>query len=60
MDMRFGTWIVRSVYRAGSLRIVGEDISKYRLDLVGVQEVRREGVGTERADEYTSVYGKGN
>jgi hypothetical protein len=26
--------------RAGSLRVVGEEISKYKLDLVGVQEVR--------------------
>jgi hypothetical protein len=40
MDMRFGTCHVRSMYRAGSLREVGKDISKYKLALVGVQEVR--------------------
>jgi hypothetical protein len=40
MDMRFRTWNVRSMYRAGSLRAVVEEISKCRLDLVGVQEVR--------------------
>jgi ACT domain-containing protein len=40
MDMRFGTWNVRSTYRAGSLSAVGEEISKYKLDLVEVQEVR--------------------
>jgi exonuclease III len=40
MDMRFGTWNVRSMYRAGSLRTVAEEVSKYKLDLVGVQEVR--------------------
>jgi hypothetical protein len=39
MDMRFGTWTIRSMYRAGSLRAVGEEISKYKLDSVGVQEV---------------------
>jgi hypothetical protein len=38
MDMRFGTWNVRSMYRVGSLRAVAEEISKYKLDLVGVQE----------------------
>jgi hypothetical protein len=27
MDMRFGTWNVRSIYRAGLLRTVAEDIS---------------------------------
>jgi hypothetical protein len=36
MDMRFGTWNVRITYRAGSLRAVAEEISKYKLDFVGV------------------------
>jgi hypothetical protein len=52
MDMRFGTWNVRSMYRAGSLREVAEEISEYKLDLVGVQEDRWDGGGTERAGEY--------
>jgi hypothetical protein len=30
MDMRFGMWNVRSMYRAGSLRDLGEEMSKYR------------------------------
>jgi hypothetical protein len=44
MDMRVDTWNVRSIYRAGSLRAVEEEISKYKLYLVGVQEVRWDGV----------------
>jgi hypothetical protein len=37
--------------------IVPKEISKYNLDLVGVQEVRRDTGGTE----YTYIfYGKGN
>jgi hypothetical protein len=43
MDMRFGTLNVRSMYRAGSLRTVAEEVSKYKLDSVGVQEVRWDG-----------------
>jgi hypothetical protein len=27
MDMRFGTWNVRSMHRAGSLRTVAEEVS---------------------------------
>jgi hypothetical protein len=38
---------------------VGE-LEKYRLDLVGVQEVRWEEEGYETADNYTFCYGKGN
>jgi hypothetical protein len=60
MDRRFGTWNVRSMERARSLRAVGEEISIYKLDIVGVQEVRWDGGGTERAGEYTFFYGKGN
>jgi hypothetical protein len=37
-----------------------KELSKYKLDLVRVQEVRWEGGGTEPAWEYTFFYGKGN
>jgi hypothetical protein len=38
---------------------VGE-LEKYKLDLVGVQEVRWEGKGYQTADNYTFFYGKEN
>jgi hypothetical protein len=58
MDMRL--WNVRSLYRVGSLMKVSRELSRYKLDLAGVQEVRWEGSGTESAGEYTFFYGKGN
>jgi hypothetical protein len=48
------------VYRADSLRAVVEEISKYRIGSVGVQEVRWDRGGTKPASEYTFFYGKGN
>jgi exonuclease III len=60
MDLRFGTWNVRSMYRAGLLRTVAEEVSKYKLDLVGVQEVRWDRGGTKPAGQNTFFYGKGN
>jgi hypothetical protein len=36
------------------------ELARYKLDLVGVQEVRWEGGGTELMEEYTFFYGKGN
>jgi hypothetical protein len=48
------------MYRAGSFRAVAEEISKYKLKLVGVQEVRWNGGGIEPAGEYTFLYGKVN
>jgi hypothetical protein len=60
MNMRFGLWNVRNLYRAGSLITVLRELSKYKLDLVGVEEVRWEGGGTEPVGEYAFFYGKGN
>jgi exonuclease III len=60
MEMRFELWNVRRLYRAGSLMNFSRKLSKYKLDLVGVQEVRWDGGGTEPTGEYTFFYGKGN
>jgi hypothetical protein len=60
MNMRFGRCNVRSLYRAGSLRTVAEEISKYKLGLMGIQEVRWDRGGMEPTGEYTFFYGKGN
>jgi hypothetical protein len=40
--MTFGLWNVRSLYRAGSQMTVSRELARYKLDLVGVQEVRWE------------------
>jgi hypothetical protein len=34
MNMRFGTWKVRSLYRAGLFRTMAEEISESKLDVV--------------------------
>jgi exonuclease III len=60
MDMRFGTWNVRSLYRIGLLMTVVRELGKYKLDLVGVQEVRWEKGSTEQAEDYTFFCGQGN
>jgi exonuclease III len=49
--MRFGTWNIRTLYRIGSLKTVARELGKYRLDIVGIQEVRWEKGGTERAED---------
>jgi exonuclease III len=56
--MRFVTWNVRSLCRVGAIKSVVRELEKYRLDLVGVQEVRWEGEGYQTADIYTFSYGK--
>jgi exonuclease III len=58
--MRFGTWSVRSLYRIGAIKSVVGELEKYKLDLVGVQEVKWERGGYQTADKYTFFYEKGN
>ena len=38
--MKLGTWNVRSFYRAGSLKAIATELARYKLDVVGMQEVR--------------------
>jgi len=57
--MRFCTWNVRSLSRAGSLMAAARELARYKLDLVGVQEVRWDRGGKVRAGD-NFFYGKGN
>jgi hypothetical protein len=38
--MRFHTWKIRSLYRSGLLATAARELARYKLSLVGVQEVR--------------------
>ena len=49
--MRFGTWNVRILYRAGSLTAAARELARYELDLVGVQGVRWNKGGAVRAGD---------
>ena len=55
-----GTWNVRSLYRAGSLTAATRELASYKLDVVGVQEVRWDKGGTVRAGDYNFFYVKEN
>ena len=59
-EMKIGTWNVRSLYRAGCPKAVAKELVRYKLDVVGVQEVRWDKGGTVGAGDYDFFYGKGN
>jgi hypothetical protein len=56
---RFCTWNIRSLFWVGAIKSVVGELEKYKLDLVGVQEVRWKGEGYQTVDNYTFFYGKG-
>jgi len=53
--MRFGTWNVRSLYLSGSLTTVSRVLTRCKLDLVRVREVRWDKGGTVRAEDIFSL-----
>ena len=53
-------WDVRSLYRAGIRTAAARELARYKLDLVGMQEVRWDKEGTIRAGDYNFFHGKGN
>jgi hypothetical protein len=52
--------LVLGVLEVWLARTVAAEISKYKLDLMRVQEVKWDRDDTEPAGEYTFFYGKGN
>jgi hypothetical protein len=48
--MMFGTWDVGSLCTVGSLKTVASILTKSKLNLVAVQDVRWNKVGSEPAD----------
>ena len=50
--MRFSMSNVLSLYRTGGVTLVVQELAKYRLELLGVQEVRLGGNGISPIDDY--------
>jgi len=51
---------IKQPYRSGSLTTVTRGLAKYKLGLVGVQEIRWDKVGTVRTGDYIFFCGQGN
>jgi len=58
--MKLGTWNVRRLYRAGSIKVAARELGRYKLDVVGVQGDRWDKGGTVREGDHDFLYGKGN
>jgi hypothetical protein len=59
-DIIFGRWNVRSLYRSGSLTAAARELARYKLDLVGRQQVRLGRGGIVRTQDYIFCNRKGN
>jgi hypothetical protein len=59
VDLEFGTWNV-GLCRFDLLKTVARDLMKYKLNLMGIQEVRWNKGSSQPADDYTLFCGNGN
>ena len=54
--MRLGHWNVRGLCKPGSLKIAARELARYKLDLLGVQEVRWEKRNKITAGDYIFLF----
>lgn len=49
-------FVILGIFRSGSLKTEARELVKYKLDLMGVREVRQDKGGTEPAPDYSFSY----
>lgn len=54
--MRFGTWNVRILLQAGNMNAIADEVEKYNMDAVALQEIRWKGKGTIKKSKFTMYY----
>jgi hypothetical protein len=59
-EIRLARGMSGASIRQVNWKLQARELGKYKLDPVGVQEVRWEKRGTKRAEDYTFFYGEGN
>lgn len=55
--MRFGTWNVRTLYRAGAAEELTRELVEYQMDITAIQEIRWPGEGTLEQNGMIIIYG---
>ena len=56
-ETRTATWNISTMYIPGRLQEIAEEVLKYKLDIVAVQEIRWQGTGKIDKPNYTFYYG---
>ena len=56
MVLRFGTWNIRTLLQAGTMNSIVDEIIRYRMDMVALQEIRWKGKGDIKKKEFTMYF----
>lgn len=55
--LRFGTWNIRTLFKPGAFRTLVDEVEKYRLGIVALQELRWSDTGLMQLKNTTLFYG---
>lgn len=55
-DMIFGTWNIRTMMQAGKMHEIAVELSRYKLDVVALQEIRWKDAGVIEKKNYALFY----
>ena len=58
--LKFGTWNIRTLLQAGAMISIAEEIEKYKMNVVALQEIRWKGNGLIKKTNYTLYYSGNN
>uniref|UniRef100_A0A0K8SN56 Reverse transcriptase domain-containing protein n=1 Tax=Lygus hesperus TaxID=30085 RepID=A0A0K8SN56_LYGHE len=56
LDVKLGSWNVLSLHRPGALKLLIQQLKKYSIDIVALQEVRWTGCGTLDSEGWSIFY----
>ncbi|KAL4126161.1 hypothetical protein QTP88_010387 [Uroleucon formosanum] len=56
LETRFRTWNIRTLYKAGALKNIVEEIEKYKVPIVAIQEIRWLGNGNVQSSNSTIFF----
>lgn len=56
MKLRLGTWNVRTMLQPGKMYEITDELKRYRMDVVALQEMRLQGIGDFKEKEYDIYY----
>lgn len=54
--LRIGTWNIRILFKPGALKILFDELTRYNIPMVALQEVRWPGNGSAKSGSHTIFY----
>lgn len=58
-DIRIGTWNIRTLFKTGAMKTIIDEIKRYKLPVVALQEIRWPGNGSIKSYDTTLFYSGG-